>query len=240
MAFFAACTSTPSSNSSVDLKRAAELNAEMGARYLAQGDIELAKKKLEKALAQNSNLAAAHAGYALMWNALGDSKQASKHFKRAIKLDRYDPATLNNYGTFLCSQGKPKEAEKHFLEALKDPLYKTPEYAYTNAGRCSLKDNDYDKAEAYFGKALTVNPRFPDALVQLSKVYAYRRNYKLADAYLTRFEEHGVHTPESLWLGIRIAQKNNDKNKVASYSLLLKNKFPKSNQASLLRQLDKQ
>lgn len=218
-----------------DAKRAADINAQLGNGYLAQGNYELAKSKFEKALKQDPGQASAHAGYGLMWSRLGENDKAEKHFKKALSIDPRNSQILNNYGTYLCSRGQFEKAEKQFMAALNDPLYRTPEYAYTNAGRCSILNSDYDKAEAYFGKALQMNPHFPDALLQMAIVNENRRNYRTAFAYIQKYEVAGTHTPESLWLAMNIASKLGDRNSVASYRLLLKNKFPDSKQAARLK-----
>lgn len=228
----AACTST---RPPIDLEKAAAINAQLGSGYLAQGELDLAKLKLEKALKQAPNLPAAHSGYALLMGRLGQMGKAQKHFKKALQLDPDDSGTLNNYGIFLCGQNKFKEAEKQFLAALRDPLYKTPEYAFTNAGRCSLKNKDEVQAEAYFGKALQANPKFPDALFEMANLQYTKRKFAQASGNLQKFERHGSHTPASLWLAVRVARALGQRNEEASYSLLLKNKFPDSEEAALLR-----
>lgn len=231
--FLSACSSTQ--NRSVDLKRAATLNAEMGNRYMAQGDLESAVKKFEKALRQDPSLPDAHAGYGLLMSQLGESAKAKKHFKKALKKDPYNSDFLNNYGVFLYREGDVEEAEKRFLAALKDPLYKTPEFAYTNAGRCRVKQGDDITAESYFNKALSANPRFPDALLQIAKVYQRRGKFQLAYAYMQKYEQYGTQTADTLWMLSGLANRMGDKNKAASYQLLLRNKFPESEQAAQLR-----
>lgn len=228
----AACTST---RQPVDLEKAAAINAQLGSGYLAQGDLDLAKLKFEKALKQNPDLPEAHSGYALLMSRLGQMGKAQKHFKKALQLDPDDSGTLNNYGIFLCAQNKFMEAEKQFLAALRDPLYKTPEYAYTNAGRCSLKNKEAVQAEAYFGKALQANPKFPDALFEMANLQYAQRKYAQARSNLQKFERQANHTPSSLWLAVRVARALGQRNEEASYSLLLKNKFPDSEEAALLR-----
>lgn len=228
----AACTST---RQPIDLAKAAEINAQLGGGYLAQGDLELAKLKFEKALKQDPDLPAAHSGYALLMSRLGETGKAEKHFKKALKQDPYNSGTLNNYGIFLCGQNKFKEAEKQFMAALRDPLYKTPEFAYTNAGRCSLKNKDQAQAEAYFGKALQSNPKFPDALFEMANLQYSQRKYAQANGYLQKFERHGNHIAASLWLAVRVARALGQRDAEASYSLLLKNKFPDSEEAAFLR-----
>ena len=236
--WLSACTSSGGSNL-IDEELAAVYNAQMGNEYLRQGEIQLAKTKFEKALQQDPSLAAAHAGYGLLWGRLGETKKADKHFKRALRSEPNNPNILNNYGTYLCGRNKFAEAENLFLKALDDPLYVTPEYAYTNAGRCSMQDSDFDKAEAYFGKALRANPHFPDALYRMAAIKAQQGQYRVANAYLQKFEVSGPggrspHTPETLVTAIQIATNLGDRNAVASYRLRLKRDFANSKQAQSL------
>lgn len=227
------CTTTSPRDSNPE--RAALINTQLGNGYLSQGRMQLAKSKFEKALEQDPDLAAAHAGYGLLWSQLNETEKAEEHFERALDREPHNSEFRNNYGTFLCGQGRYEEAEEQFFAALKDPLYDTPEYAYTNAGRCAIKAGEYDKAEGYFGKALQSNPRFGDALFQMAVVYQRRGNDRLAYAYIEQFEKYGTHSPETLWLAMRLAESVGDKNAAASYRLLLKNKFPDSKQAARLK-----
>lgn len=228
----AGCTTT--APKSANPERAARLNTQLGNGYLSQNRLDLAKAKFEKALEQDSDLAAAHAGYGLLWSRLGEVEKAERHFERALDREPHNSEFLNNYGTFLCAQGRYEDADEQFFAALKDPLYDTPEYAYTNAGRCAIKAGDYGRAEGYFGKALQSNPRFPDALFQMAVLYERRGNDKLAYAYVKQFEKNGQHSAETLWLAMQLARSVGDKNAAASYRLLLKNKFPDSKQAGRL------
>jgi type IV pilus assembly protein PilF len=233
-----ACSTAPPApkGAHVNLKQAAIYNAQLGAGYLDQGNLELSKHKFEKALDEDPALPEAHSGYALLMSRLGETGKAEKHFKKALKLDPANSNTLNNYGTFLCGQNKIKQAEQQFIAALRDPLYRTPEFAFTNAGRCYLKVDDRVQAEAYFGKALQVNPKFPGALFEMALLQQKAGKQRVAYEYLKKYEKHGgAQTAASLWLAVKLTHALGDKNAEASYALLLKNKYPDSEEAAFLR-----
>ena len=61
-----------------------------------------------------------------------------------------------------------------------------------------------------------------------------KKNYTGTMAYIRRYGQATRHTPRSLWLGIRAERILGDKNAIASYSLLLRNNFPDSEEARLL------
>lgn len=230
-----ACTSPQQKKRDASYKRAAVINVQLGLGYIAQGRLDLAKEKLDKALKQDPGLPSVQAANGLLMSRLGKANDAEKHFKKALKGDPNNSEFLNNYGSFLCERNRVLEAEKYFMEALNDPLYKTPEYAYTNAGTCALKVSDYNKAEAYLRKALQTNPGFPSGLYQMAQLMNIRGQYRLSKTYLDRYHEQAAQTPESLWLAIQLSKNLQDRDAEASYALFLKSKFPDSKQAQSLR-----
>jgi len=186
----------------------AAVNLNLGVEYLRLGQYEKALSKLEKA------------------------READENYPPT--LNSSDPPTLNNYGRFLCQEGRYDEAEATFLKAAQNPLYPTPEIALSNAGTCAMAEGNLESAERYFRSALEQNPRVAVALLQMAQISYTNASYLSARAYLQRYLEIGKHTAKTLWLGINIERELGDKNLLASYELLLKNKFPQSKEASLL------
>ncbi|MEE9575609.1 MAG: type IV pilus biogenesis/stability protein PilW, partial [Gammaproteobacteria bacterium] len=136
---------------------------------------------------------------------------------------------------FLCRESRFDEAEAAFLKAANNPLYATPEIAYSNAGSCAMNQGKLDIAETYFRDALQKNPRVAIALLQMAEISYDTNNYLSARGYMQRYLEISAHTAKSLWLGIQIENELGDKNTLSSYKLLLKNKFPDSKEADMLR-----
>ncbi|MDE2089920.1 MAG: type IV pilus biogenesis/stability protein PilW, partial [Gammaproteobacteria bacterium] len=192
--------------------KAAEINTQLGIIFMQQGKRDLALKKLKQALRQDSGLPSAHEAIAILYQELGETRKAGEHYEEAARLDPKDPIIQNNYGAFLCSQNKVKQAERHFMIAIKNPLYKTPQDAYTNAGLCMLRIPDRNKAEGYFRKALQVDPKAPIALREMARFNYHAAHYLNARAYLQRYMAVAPQTPDTLWLGIRIERKLGDQN----------------------------
>ncbi len=217
----------------IDSEKASTANAELGIRYLQQGRLKLANEKLIKALEQNPSSVQSNHYFALLQQRLGQTKQATKYFNKAISLSPKDPELRNNYGSFLCKTNHPQEAVKQFLTAIKDPLYDTPEFAYTNAGIClreANKSNDA-QAETYFRLALKKRASFPSALLQMAKLYYDRRNYPKAQAFMLRYENVGKSSPEALKLCSTINVKMGDNAKAQSCRSTLLRLFPSSSEA---------
>jgi len=213
---------------------AGEINASLGLSYMQQGKNDVAMAKLKRALEVEPDLPEAHHYIAVLYERLGQIELAEKHYQRALRLDGQNAGLQNNYGTFMCNQSRFADAEQHFLAALKDPLYKTPDQTYENLGLCALRSGDKPKADGYLRKALQLNPKLPKSLFQMAALEFEAERHLQVRAYLQRYLAVAAHSPETLWLGIRNERILGDKNAVASYALLLKRKFPDSEEARLL------
>lgn len=215
---------------------AAEINMRLGLNYLQRGDYAIALEKLEKALKQNPNLPSAHNTIALLYQRLGENDKAEKHFTEAVKRAPDYSQAQNNFGAFLCEQGRYDEAEERFLNAVKNPLYGTPAQAYENAGLCAKRVPDMEKAEAYFRKALQMQPTLPKSLLQMADIRYQSRNYLQARGYIQRYQSAANWTPQALLLAIKTENKLDDQNAVASYTLILRSRFPDSDELQMVNQ----
>jgi type IV pilus assembly protein PilF len=224
----------PSPTSSSD---AANYNMQLGISYLRQGNLQAARDKLEKALEQDSSLAVAHAGLGVVFERLEDPAGAERHYRRAVELDGKDPDNLNALAVFTCSRKqKPDEALKLFDRAIAIPLSvkgANRTMLYTNAGTCA-KRVDLARSEVYLRGALSLDPRFPDALYQLADVSLERGNALQARGFIERFLAAGKPTPAALWLGVRIEESLKDTAAANRYGDELRKTFPDSNEARQL------
>ena len=220
-----ACTSQ------VKTKEASDYNSDLGIQYLQKGHLNRANEKLLKALEQNPNAPKPNHYFALLQERLGNKAKASQYFQKAISLDPKNPEIRNNYGSFLCKNGQPKKAVQQFLTAVKDPLYRTPEFAYTNAGICLRKTGDNEQAEKYFRQALKKRSSFPSALLEMSKLYYDRKQYARAQGFMLRYENVGRSTPEALEQCVKVNQKMRNNAKAATCKAALLRLFPASPEA---------
>jgi len=224
------CTSTgsPKKNS----KKAAEYQAKLGAGYLQRNRLDLAKEYLDKALKSNSNSPQAQHYYALLQERLGDSAKAGSYFRKAMAQDGKNPELLNNYGSFLCKSGDIQQAVSAFMTAANNPLYKTPDFAYSNAGICLKSKGDFAQADAYLRKSLSIQPYSPTALFHMADLsYKQSENAK-AQAFLYRYNERHPDTPETLFLCYKTNRALNDGQQAQECANRLLSKFPRSKEAA--------
>lgn len=231
------CASTPFTGCSIEAKKSADINVQLGVEYMRRGRNDIALSRLKKALNSCHDSGDAHSAIAVLYGRLGMNEEAEYHYQQAIALSPEAPDIHNNYGQFLCHKNQWDAAHQHFLKAIENPVYRTPEIPYTNAALCALQHEDYTTADTYLHKALQNNPKFPRALYQMAHLSYEQRDYKAAREYLERsIKVIAKHTPATLWLGIRIERRLNNRDAEASYALLLRKKFPDSEETRLLNQ----
>ena len=85
---------------------AAIYNVQLGVAYMNQGDLERAKEKLDRALAQDSNSADVHSARAQLFARLGEKDKADSEYRAALRLAPQDPRMVNNYAVYLCQNGR--------------------------------------------------------------------------------------------------------------------------------------
>ena len=231
------CAMVPDDQEQRD-RSAAEANADLGLRYMVQGNYEVAMAKLQRAIEYNEESPRAHHYLAELYRRLERYPDADDHFQKAIKFSTPKPTSdlLNNYGVFLCDRERFEEAESYFLKVFDDPIYTGRAQVFENLGLCMQRNGEPDKAEEYFRNALKINPKLSKTLGAMIEISFVKGNHLSARAYLQRYLEVARHTPQTLWLGIRAERILGDKNAVASYGLLLEQNFPDSEEARLYQE----
>ncbi|MGV6810218.1 MAG: type IV pilus biogenesis/stability protein PilW [bacterium] len=235
--FLSACSTGSNSSwsglrSSANNEQAARYNAKLGAEYLRKNRLELADEKLSRALAQDPRSVLANHYYALLQSRLENNATANRHFRKAIWLAPDDPELRNNYGYFLCNLEQYQAAVDEFLKALQDPLYKTPEFAYTNAGVCLQKAGKTERAEHYLREALKKSPKLSTALYAMAELNAEKQDYAKAQAFLYRYQDVATPTAQSLLLCQQVNKQLGEEKDAEKCAEQLMTQFPNSEEAS--------
>jgi type IV pilus assembly protein PilF len=224
----------PHTSKSQEAEDAARIHTELGQQYMANGDLQTAMEKLQKALQFDDDYAPAHTVMAVLDERIHRPEQAELHYRRAVQLEPDKGGPNNNLGTFLCQIGKGAEAIGFFKKALKDPFYPTPDVALTNEGICQLRLNDRAGAEASLRKALEANPNNGDALFHLAKTLYLNNDAFRARAFIQRFDALGQPSAAALKLGHDIETRLGNTDAAQTYLRRLQSQFPDSEQAHAL------
>ena len=238
-ALLAACATGGGPGSMSPAEEAARTNTQLGVYYLRQGNLSQAMVKLRKALDQDPRYADAHMTMALVYERMKEAAQAEDRYRRAVSLEPDNSEARNNFGRFLCEQGRVSEALRQFRAAASNPVYDRPALALTNAGLCSRRADQPEQAEEFFLSALQSNGRFPPALLNMAELRYANGEYLSARGFYQRYLEVAGQNPASLWLGVRIETALGNDDEAASYSLVLKSKYPESSQTRSLLDWEK-
>jgi type IV pilus assembly protein PilF len=216
---------------------AAKINARLGVEYMKQGQLAIAQEKIDKALQQNARDPGVQMAAGLLYEQLRDVGKAEKHYRLVLKYDPNNPEGQNALGAFLCRNGQAKKGEATFLEAARNPLYRTPEVAYTNAGVCARRAGRLEQAEEYLRLAVNQRNPYPEALLQMANVSFERGNYLQARAFMERYLQTTTGTAGVLLLGYQVESALGSQDGARDYAARLKSRFPDSPEARTLDEL---
>jgi type IV pilus assembly protein PilF len=229
-----ACVSSNSSKDSLSKPEEAKLYLQMGVRYLEMDMLKIAKENLETAESIDPNNATIHNSLGALYERLKMFPDAREQYRKAVALDTSDAAAKNNYGRFLCERGNYEEGMELLNEALALPLNNRKWFAYTNIGRCELRNGKQKLAEANFRMALQRKKNYSPALFEMQKISYHSGKYMSARAFLERYLSVARHNPATLWYAVQTERALGNEKLARIYKEKLSTLFPTSKEAQQL------
>lgn len=227
-------TTTTTTGEETPQRARARIHTELAAGYYQLGNMNVAVEEVRIATQSDPGYAPAYTVAGLIYASLKQDQQAEQNFRHALSINPTDPNANHNYGYFLCQRQREQEGIQHFMAAVKNPLYRTPENSYVNAGACARRLGDPVAAENYFRQALRIRPNQPQALYNLSEMAYERKDYAAAKKEMDSLMRVIKPNAESLWLAVRIERNLGDPASAASYAQQLRKNFPNSKEARAL------
>jgi len=209
---------------------------DLGLGYIRNGEYQRAKENLNRALSLDPKSPVAHNAFGLLFQLEGEDELAEEYFNRAIRFDSSFSQARNNYGAFLFSQERYDEAIEQLLLASKDRFYRGRPSSFENLGIAYLRRGNLKSAEDAFIRSIELNPGQPRSLLELAYLRFDQQNFIAAKDLFRRYIQVAQQNSRSLWLGIRLARRFGEKDAEASYTLMLKNIFPASEEFKLLQE----
>ena len=213
---------------------AAAYNLQLGVAYMQQGNLALAKDKLERSVKENDSDPKVHTALALLYERLGKPNLVDSEYRAALRLAPQDPDIANAYGVHLCGIQRFDEGVRHLVAAARNPLYRTPEVAWTNAGVCLRTAHRDSDALADLQQAVEIRPTYAEATFQLADTQLALGRIADARTLVERYLGSNSATPELLMLGVRISRALGDRIAAERYARRLRTDFPDSEQARAL------
>jgi type IV pilus assembly protein PilF len=222
-----ACGGNPARDPSLQPGQSpADLYVALSAEYYRRGDMETALLNAQKGLEKDDSNPRVHNVLATIYQQLDRKELAEKHFQTALRLDPSDSFTHTAWGNFLCEQKRYSEAQAEFRKALDNPLFNSPWLALGSAGACARSAGDPRQAEDYLHQALTANPRYSPALLEMAEIDYAAGRYKSARGYLERYFQARGYSPKALLLAARVERKLGATKRARAYEQTLRKTYP--------------
>ena len=229
------CVSTQTVTRRTEPSDEAAINMfQLGAQYYRNGNYELARDRLERAVELDSRNARAHSLLALTLVQLGNNRLATESFNRSVRLEPNNKDVRNAYAIFLCEQNRYDDAQEQFDRAIGIRDNDSSWIEMTNAGVCIAKKPDLALAEQYFRDALAKRPTYGEALLQLAALKSRSGDNLSARGLLQRYL--AIHEPSApvLYLGVQIETALGDDRAATDFQNELLRDFPQSVEARLM------
>ncbi|MES2246599.1 MAG: type IV pilus biogenesis/stability protein PilW [Pseudomonadota bacterium] len=212
-------------------RRRARLRMELAAGYFEQGQTSVALEELKQVLTIDPNYADAYNLRGLVYMRLEDAGLAEDSFRRAVAINPRDANTRHNYGWLLCQQSRYGDAAQQFAAALAVPSYTDRAKTLMTQGVCELKAGQRPQAERSLQQAYELDAGNPVIGFNLASVLAQREEWSRAQFYIRRVNNSPSANAETLWLGIKVERKLNNREAVAQLGGQLQRRFPQSREA---------
>jgi type IV pilus assembly protein PilF len=211
-----------------DARRRARIRMELAVGYYEEGRTEVALEELRQALAADPTLGEAHNLRGMIFMRLNDMRQADESFRRAIQINPRDPDSLHNYAWLQCQQARYDEANRTFEAAIAIPTYTGRARTLMAQGVCYARAGKPADAERTLTRAYELDATNPIVAYNLADLLLKRGDLERAKFYIRRLNNSELANAESLWLGIKVERRMNDRTAMLQLADVLRRRFPGS------------
>ncbi len=215
-----------------DARRRARLRIELATGYFEQGQTRIALDEIKQALATDPGYVEAYNLRGLVYMRLNDVPLAEDSFRRALALNARDANVAHNYAWLLCQQARYPESFRLFAQAVANPTYTGKAKTLMAQGVCQINAGLPTEAEQSLTRSYELDAGNPVTGYNLANLLYGRGDLTRAQFYIRRINNSDLANAETLWLGVRIERKLNNREAVFQLAQQLKNRFSESPQAA--------
>jgi len=240
----AACANKPAVQSTVgngaevmtesdepNTRKRARIRLELAIGYFEHGQTTVALDEIKQSLTADPTYADAYNLRGLVYMRLDDAGLAEDSFRRAIAINPREPNTLHNYGWLLCQQQRYGDAAAQFRLVLAAPNYADRAKTLMTQGVCLVKAGQLVEAERSLTQAYELDAANPVTGYNLAALLAQRADFSRAQFYIRRVNNSASANAESLWLGVKIERRLNNREALEQLAGQLQRRFPQSREA---------
>lgn len=232
------CASNPSSvgvNSDMvtdsdepESRKRARLRLELAVAYFDKGQTTDALDHLKQSIGADPTLFEAYNLRGLIYMRLNDLPLAEESFKRALVISPKAASVQHNYGWLLCQQARYPEAMQLFGSALTNPSYGDRAKTWMAQGLCQQRSGQLADAESSLSRSYELDAGNPITAYNLSTILYQRGEFVRAQFYVRRLNNSELANAESLWLGIKVERRMDNREAMSQLGAQLKKRHPQS------------
>jgi type IV pilus assembly protein PilF len=211
-----------------EVRRRARVRLELAVGYFEQGQTTVALDELKQALVTDPSFAEAYNLRGLIYMRLNDPRLAEDSFRRALALNSRDPDTQHNYGWLMCQQGRYPESLQAFNQVLAHPTYGGRAKTLMAQGLCQARAGQLGEAERSLARSYELDAGNPITGYNLSNLLFQRGEFTRAQFYIRRLNNSEYANAESLWLGVKVERRMNNREAMLQLVDQLKKRYPQS------------
>jgi len=211
-----------------EARKRARIRMELAVGYFEQGRTNIALDEVKQVILNDPTFPDAYNLRGLIYMRLNDSRLAEDSFRRAVALSPRDAGTRHNFGWMLCQQQRYAESMREFAEALANPLYADRAKTFMAQGLCQARAGQRAEAEQSLARAYELDAGNPVTGYNLANLLFQRGEFPRAQFYIRRLNNSELANAESLWLGMKVERRMNDRLALEQLGEQLKKRFPQS------------
>ena len=213
------------------IRKRARIRLELAVGYFEQGQTNIALDELKQSITADPDYAAAYNLRGLIYLRLNDLRIAEESFKKALALEPQGASVMHNLGWLYCQDGRYGQSQQYFSQALGNPQYRERAKTLRAQGLCQVRAGQREAGEQSLLKSYDLEAGNPVTAYNLATLMFQRGERTGAQFYVRRLNNSDLANEESLWLGIKVERRLENRTAVQQLGAQLLKRFPQSRQA---------
>ena len=209
----------------------ARIRLELATGYFEQGQTTIALDELKQSISADPNYAAAYNLRGLIYLRLNDFRFAEESFRKALSIEPQDATVMHNLGWSYCQEARYPQAQQLFAQALAVPQYRERAKTWRAQGLCQVRAGQREEGEQSLLKSHEFEPGNPVTAYNLALLMFQRGEFSGAQFYVRRLNNSELANEESLWLGIKVERRLDNRTAMQQLGAQLLKRYPQSRQA---------
>lgn len=214
-----------------EARRRARIRLALAVGYFEQGQTTIALDELKQSISADPTYAEAYSLRGLIYMRLNDLRFAEESFKKALTMNPRDSNVMHNLGWLLCQQARYPQAQQLFSQALSNPQYGERAKTLRAQGLCQLRAGLPAEAELSLLKSYEFDAGNPVTAYNLATLLFQRGDFVRAQFYVRRLNNSELANAESLWLGVKVERRLENRDAMLQLATQLTKRFAQSPEA---------